>query len=38
MERAAFMTFTGKMARRAGFDKVRIVHFSYRKVVMEFTR
>ena len=37
-ESAAFMTFTGKMARRAGFDRVKILQLGDLKIVVEFTR
>ncbi|WP_437576463.1 hypothetical protein [Sorangium sp. So ce887] len=35
-EQAAFKTFTGKMAYRAGFTRVKIVTNNARKVVVEF--
>ena len=39
-EQAAVKTFTGEMARRAGFTKVRIIenNEASKKVVVEFTR
>ena len=35
---AAFETFTGKMARRAGFTNVKIVTNTDRRVVVEYTK
>ncbi len=37
-ERAAFETFTGKMAQKNGFDKARVTKDTAERVTVEFTR